>query len=273
MFVLRRVRSGRVARPCLTMAPALLLLALLAGGFRPGEALIERLRDRRRETPLPRPAVAHSTPAARTRRAADGPAPRLRTGDAATPFRARSAQLALPRALRVAPTPEEQGNSMRKRAHHGPGGHRRGRPRSPRRRRSPTPSSSRPTRARARPLSTRISTVSVTFTGRDPQRLDQGHRPRRHGLLRQRRPRPAQRQAAARAAEVVQEGRHLQGEVDDEGRRRPHPDRPLHVQAQVIRRALLAAAVAALRSRRPPRPRTSRSARRSPPRATPCSSR
>src|SRR3954454_7486384 len=31
----------------LTMAPALLLLALFAGGVRPGEALIERLRDRR----------------------------------------------------------------------------------------------------------------------------------------------------------------------------------------------------------------------------------
>ena len=30
------------------MAPALLLLALLTGGFRPGEALIERLRDRAR---------------------------------------------------------------------------------------------------------------------------------------------------------------------------------------------------------------------------------
>src|SRR4051794_5816989 len=31
----------------LTMAPALLLLVLLASGVRPGEALIERLRDRR----------------------------------------------------------------------------------------------------------------------------------------------------------------------------------------------------------------------------------
>ncbi|MBE2318924.1 hypothetical protein DVA67_023325 [Solirubrobacter sp. CPCC 204708] len=44
------------------MAPALLLLALLAGGFRPGEALIERLRDRRRSTPLPRPAARAPRP-------------------------------------------------------------------------------------------------------------------------------------------------------------------------------------------------------------------
>jgi len=57
MFVL--LASAVVASPglALTLAPALLLLALLAGGLRPGEALIERLRDRRRETPLPRPAV------------------------------------------------------------------------------------------------------------------------------------------------------------------------------------------------------------------------
>ena len=57
MFVL--VASALVASPgvALTMAPALLLLALLAGGVRPGEALIERLRDRHRTTPLPRPAA------------------------------------------------------------------------------------------------------------------------------------------------------------------------------------------------------------------------
>jgi hypothetical protein len=65
MFVL--VASALVASPglALTMAPALLLLALLAGGVRPGEALIERLRDRRRTAPsrpravsMPRPRLA-----------------------------------------------------------------------------------------------------------------------------------------------------------------------------------------------------------------------
>jgi hypothetical protein len=66
MFVL--VASALVASPglALTMAPALLLLALLAGGVRPGEALIERLRDRRRTgvprlraISMPRPRLAH----------------------------------------------------------------------------------------------------------------------------------------------------------------------------------------------------------------------
>ena len=65
MFVL--VATALVASPglALTMAPALLLLALLAGGVRPGEALIERLRDRRRATvrrlravSMPRPRLA-----------------------------------------------------------------------------------------------------------------------------------------------------------------------------------------------------------------------
>ncbi|MDA0142500.1 hypothetical protein [Solirubrobacter deserti] len=62
LFVL--LASALVASPglALTMAPALLLLALLAGGFRPGEALIERLRDRRRSTPLPRPAARAPRP-------------------------------------------------------------------------------------------------------------------------------------------------------------------------------------------------------------------
>lgn len=62
LFVL--LASALVASPglALTMAPALLLLALLAGGFRPGEALIERLRDRHREVPLPRPAMRARTP-------------------------------------------------------------------------------------------------------------------------------------------------------------------------------------------------------------------
>jgi len=61
------VATALVASPglALTMAPALLLLALLAGGVRPGEALIERLRDRRRATvrrlravSMPRPRLA-----------------------------------------------------------------------------------------------------------------------------------------------------------------------------------------------------------------------
>jgi hypothetical protein len=47
MFAL--VALGAVVEPglALTMAPALILLALLTGGVRPGEALIERLRERR----------------------------------------------------------------------------------------------------------------------------------------------------------------------------------------------------------------------------------
>ena len=47
MFAL--VALAGVAEPglALTMAPALLMLALFAGGVRPGEALIERLRARR----------------------------------------------------------------------------------------------------------------------------------------------------------------------------------------------------------------------------------
>jgi|GEM_PF-5860822 hypothetical protein len=61
LFVL--LASALVAAPelALTMTPALLLLALLAGGVRPGEALIERLRDRR-TTPLPRPAARAPRP-------------------------------------------------------------------------------------------------------------------------------------------------------------------------------------------------------------------
>lgn len=41
----------------LTLAPAVLLLAMFAGGFRPGEALIERLREQRA---APRPLRATS---------------------------------------------------------------------------------------------------------------------------------------------------------------------------------------------------------------------
>jgi len=55
MFVLVATALVASAGLALTMAPALLLLALLAGGVRPGEALIERLRDRRRATVPPRP--------------------------------------------------------------------------------------------------------------------------------------------------------------------------------------------------------------------------
>ncbi|RKQ91607.1 hypothetical protein C8N24_1430 [Solirubrobacter pauli] len=54
MFVLIATALVASAGLALTMAPALLLLALLAGGVRPGEALIERLRDRRRAA-VPRP--------------------------------------------------------------------------------------------------------------------------------------------------------------------------------------------------------------------------
>lgn len=62
MFVL--VASALVASPALalTMAPALLLLALIAGGVRPGEALLERLRDRRRSAAPPRRAVSTPRP-------------------------------------------------------------------------------------------------------------------------------------------------------------------------------------------------------------------
>jgi hypothetical protein len=63
MFVL--VATAAFADPglALTMAPALILLAALASGFRPGEALIERLSERRRPAALratsaPRPRLA-----------------------------------------------------------------------------------------------------------------------------------------------------------------------------------------------------------------------
>jgi len=63
MFVL--VAAAGLAEPglALTMAPALLMLALFAGGVRPGEALIERLRSRRdtrrpRALSSPRPRLA-----------------------------------------------------------------------------------------------------------------------------------------------------------------------------------------------------------------------
>jgi hypothetical protein len=51
------VVASAVADPglALALAPALLLLALLARGIRPGEALLERLRARR--AALPRPAA------------------------------------------------------------------------------------------------------------------------------------------------------------------------------------------------------------------------
>jgi hypothetical protein len=54
MFVL--VALAGLAEPglALTMAPALLMLALFAGGVRPGEALIERLRARRATSRRPR---------------------------------------------------------------------------------------------------------------------------------------------------------------------------------------------------------------------------
>src|SRR4051794_15754694 len=112
MFAL--VALAGLAEPglALTMAPALVLLALLTGGVRPGEALLERLRDRRsaprklaraQDHPRPRLALvvrpphrrAHAgartgppPPAARARRAPRGPAHRARARDAPAPFRA-----------------------------------------------------------------------------------------------------------------------------------------------------------------------------------------
>ena len=61
MFAL--VALAGLAEPglALTMAPALLMLALFAGGVRPGEALIERLRARRQTPRLPR-AVSAARP-------------------------------------------------------------------------------------------------------------------------------------------------------------------------------------------------------------------
>jgi hypothetical protein len=61
MFVL--VALAGLAEPglALTMAPALLMLALFAGGVRPGEALIERLRSSR-VTPVPPRAVSAPQP-------------------------------------------------------------------------------------------------------------------------------------------------------------------------------------------------------------------
>jgi hypothetical protein len=64
MFVL--VALAGLAEPglAMTMAPALILLALLTGGVRPGEAFIERLRERRapqhpvRAQDHPRPRLA-----------------------------------------------------------------------------------------------------------------------------------------------------------------------------------------------------------------------
>jgi len=54
------VAAAALAEPglALSMAPALLLLALFTGGFRPGEALIERLRARLEAAPHPRAASA-----------------------------------------------------------------------------------------------------------------------------------------------------------------------------------------------------------------------
>src|SRR4051794_41946394 len=63
MFALVALAGIAEPRLVLTMAPALLLLALLTGGVRPGEALIVRLHERR----LTRP----------PRRARSNPRPRL----------------------------------------------------------------------------------------------------------------------------------------------------------------------------------------------------
>jgi len=63
MFVLVATAAFADVGLALTMAPALLLLAALANGFRPGEALIERLSGRARTvapraTSAPRPRLA-----------------------------------------------------------------------------------------------------------------------------------------------------------------------------------------------------------------------
>jgi hypothetical protein len=63
MFVLVATAAFADVGLALTMAPALLLLAALANGFRPGEALIERLAERSRTakpraTSAPRPRLA-----------------------------------------------------------------------------------------------------------------------------------------------------------------------------------------------------------------------
>jgi hypothetical protein len=63
MFVLVGTAAFADVGLALTMAPALLLLAALANGFRPGEALIERLAERSRSaapraTSAPRPRLA-----------------------------------------------------------------------------------------------------------------------------------------------------------------------------------------------------------------------
>ena len=56
LAMLALVAAAGLAEPglALTMAPALLMLALFAGGVRPGEALIERLRERRAPARRPR---------------------------------------------------------------------------------------------------------------------------------------------------------------------------------------------------------------------------
>jgi hypothetical protein len=64
MFALVALAGLHEPGLALTMAPAVLMLALFAGGVRPGEALIERLRSRReaprrpRAVSAPRPRLA-----------------------------------------------------------------------------------------------------------------------------------------------------------------------------------------------------------------------
>ncbi len=61
MFVLVALAGFAEPGLALTMAPALLMLALFAGGVRPGEALIERLRAGS-VTPAPARAVSAQRP-------------------------------------------------------------------------------------------------------------------------------------------------------------------------------------------------------------------
>ena len=54
MFALVVLAGLKEPGLALTMAPAMLMLALFAGGVRPGEALIERIRSRRAAVRPPR---------------------------------------------------------------------------------------------------------------------------------------------------------------------------------------------------------------------------
>ena len=110
--------------------------------------------------------------------------------------------------------------------------------------------------AKGKSASTRISTVSVTFTGTIRSGSIKVTGP--GGNDRTRRAAAAVTRASVKRLRVplksVQARRQLQGELDDEGRRRPHPARHVHVQAQVRRPLVALAAAVARPRRRSPRP-------------------